>query len=572
MTTVRKQDLDVLIADGHGSATTDSKRRTWPEPLIALGLAVGPVVALGFTRFAYALLLPAMRGDLHWNFAAAGGMNSANAAGYIIGAGTAAWWARRFGSRRAFVWMVAVSAVLLVVGGISGNYATLAALRFLGGLSTAVTFVVGSALASRVNSGTQHHRSALLVGLYMAGVGVGVVLSGIAVPTVIATAGQHTGWRVGWLVLGLLAMLAVIPAAWAARQVPEQHAPPSGQQVPLHFARLTPTVVWYVLFGAGYVSYMTFVIALLHSHGVGTMGEATFFIALGLSSAIATLTVWGRVIGRLPGGRAPALITVLVLIGVLPVLVSHSLAAAMVSAVVFGASFMAGPTAVTVLARRVLPPHGWTAGIAFLTVAFSVGQAVGPLVSGVLSDSAGGITKGLWLSVGLLALAALIAPFQRDDSSAADSLVVSTNQDARDLAGAPRQLTHILVAIDGTPRSTPAEDMTIALARAFGARVDVVHVESEAGGSDAGSDINNDGTVLEAAVDRIAAGGVASVGHVVHAPDVDTAEAIADVATQIGADLVVAAPHHRAHLQRWLEPSVSEELAERTRAAVLLVA
>jgi hypothetical protein len=35
------------------------------EPLIALGLAAGPVVALGSTRFAYALLLPATRGDLH---------------------------------------------------------------------------------------------------------------------------------------------------------------------------------------------------------------------------------------------------------------------------------------------------------------------------------------------------------------------------------------------------------------------------------------------------------------------------------------------------------------------------
>ncbi len=31
------------------------------EYLTALGLAAGPVVALGFTRFAYALLLPAMR-------------------------------------------------------------------------------------------------------------------------------------------------------------------------------------------------------------------------------------------------------------------------------------------------------------------------------------------------------------------------------------------------------------------------------------------------------------------------------------------------------------------------------
>jgi MFS family permease len=84
-----------------------------------------------------------------------------------------------------------------------------------------------------------------------------------------------------------------------------------------------------------------------------------------------------------------------VLHGVRPVLVGHGLPAALLSAVIFGAAFMAGPTAATVLARRLLPSHAWTAGIALLTVAFSVGQAIGPPVSGLLSDTSGGITAGL---------------------------------------------------------------------------------------------------------------------------------------------------------------------------------
>jgi predicted MFS family arabinose efflux permease len=61
-----------------------------------------------------------------------------------------------------------------------------------------------------------------------------------------------------------------------------------------------------------------------------------------------------------------------------------------------------------------LPAHAWTLGIALLTVAFSVGQAVGPLVSGLLSDSSGGIAKGLWLSVVLLAVSAAVALIQRE--------------------------------------------------------------------------------------------------------------------------------------------------------------
>ncbi|MFD7406744.1 YbfB/YjiJ family MFS transporter [Streptomyces sp. NPDC059866] len=382
------------------------------EYMIALGLAAGPVVALGFTRFAYALLLPSMRSELDWTYAAAGGLNTANALGYIIGAGSAAWWSRRFGAGRSFAWGMIISAVALLASGLTSNFTALSMLRFIGGLATAVTFVVGSALASRVHIGGRQQRSAALVGVYMAGVGIGVVLSGIVVPAALTTWGA-SGWQAGWLLMGVLALIATGPAAWAARSVPP--APPAGAAKGTSgLGTMAPSFVWYVLFGAGYVSYMTFVVALLRDQGLGTWSTAGFFIVLGAASALATLLVWGRIIGRLRGGLAPALVSVVVLVGVLPVLVADGLTAAIVSAVVFGSGFMAGPTAVTVLARRMLPQHAWTSGIAWLTVAFSVGQAVGPLISGILSDSEGGIAKGLWLSVILLAVSALVALVQRE--------------------------------------------------------------------------------------------------------------------------------------------------------------
>ncbi|MFF2364004.1 YbfB/YjiJ family MFS transporter [Streptomyces sp. NPDC058122] len=384
-----------------------------PEFLVALGLAAGPVVALGFTRFAYALLLPAMREKLHWSYASAGSMNTANALGYIIGAATAAWWTRRFGARAAFLWSMVIGAAALLASAFTEDFTLLAVLRFVGGLGTAVTFVVGSALASRVHSGGQQSRSAALVAVYMAGVGIGVVLSGLVVPAALSAWGV-SGWQAGWLLMGVLALVAVVPAVWASRHVPDVTGAAAAGRGTSGLKVLAPTFAWYVLFGAGYVSYMTFVIALLHNQGMTIWGTATFFIVLGAASALATLLVWGRLIGRLRGGSAPTLVSVVVLIGVLPVLLWHGTVAAIVSAVIFGGTFMAGPTAVTVLARRMLPQHAWTSGIALLTVAFSVGQAVGPLVSGLMSDSSGGIAKGLWLSVALLAVSAVVALAQRE--------------------------------------------------------------------------------------------------------------------------------------------------------------
>src|SRR3569833_2421732 len=53
---------------------------------LALALSLGAAVSLGITRFAYGLLLPPMRADLHWSYTLAGGMNTANALGYLLGA------------------------------------------------------------------------------------------------------------------------------------------------------------------------------------------------------------------------------------------------------------------------------------------------------------------------------------------------------------------------------------------------------------------------------------------------------------------------------------------------------
>ena len=69
-------------------------------------------------------------------------------------------------------------------------------------------------------------------------------------------------------------------------------------------------------------------------------------------------------------------------------------------------------TAVTSFARRAAKPHAWTAAIAALTIAFGLGQCIGPVLSGALSDGPGGVRIGLWLSVGILAAAAMVAAFQ----------------------------------------------------------------------------------------------------------------------------------------------------------------
>ncbi|HXP66724.1 MAG TPA: YbfB/YjiJ family MFS transporter, partial [Steroidobacteraceae bacterium] len=117
---------------------------------IVAGLAMGPVVALGLARFAYALLLPAMRSDLGWSYANAGAMNTANAVGYLGGALLAAPLARRFGVKQTFLAGILITAAGIGASGLSGHFGLLMCLRVLTGVSGALAFVAGGSMAAVV--------------------------------------------------------------------------------------------------------------------------------------------------------------------------------------------------------------------------------------------------------------------------------------------------------------------------------------------------------------------------------------------------------------------------------------
>ncbi|MFD8499843.1 YbfB/YjiJ family MFS transporter [Amycolatopsis sp. NPDC059657] len=364
----------------------------------AFGLMLGPAVALGFARFAYALVLPSMRADLHWSFATAGSINTANALGYLFGALGAGKLAQRFGERRAFTAGLAITALALLASAATGQVAVLLTLRLISGVAGAVCFVVGGGLMSQAGRDCSHARATLLLGIYFAGGGVGIVVSGLLVPAALSWG----GWRAAWLVLGGLSLLAMLIAVPIARRVPESETlPATTAKAPLR--PLATLMTCYGFFGAGYIAYMTFIIAVFGA----SAGEITaFWVVLGLSAAVSAF-VWNRPLSTLrPGAGAAAVLAVLTIGAVLPVLWQGGF---FVSAVLFGGTFLTVASALTSGARTTLPPDRWTAGIAALTAAFALGQCVGPVLAGVLSDGPGGLRLGLTIGAALLAGGAVVA-------------------------------------------------------------------------------------------------------------------------------------------------------------------
>lgn len=92
-------------------------RSLWP----AVGLGLGVAVGNGFARFSYALLLPAMRDDLHWNYAEAGWLNTANALGYVVGAVSGYVLLREARPSQLFIVGLLVTVVMLSITGLRAD-------------------------------------------------------------------------------------------------------------------------------------------------------------------------------------------------------------------------------------------------------------------------------------------------------------------------------------------------------------------------------------------------------------------------------------------------------------------
>lgn len=380
---------------------------------VVFGLAMGPVVALGLSRFAYALLLPEMRLDLGWSFADAGALNTANAIGYLAGALVAAPVGRRFGDKAIFVFGLLLTAIATGASGFSAHFAVLLVLRLMAGFTGAIAFVSGAGLTSAAAAGGSASRVPTLLGVYFSGAGIGVTASALAVPPLIAT----MGWRGGWLILGGLALAATMYGWWVLHRIPEpsytDHSVGGGWSLRFMACKL----VAYCLFGAGYIAYATFIIAYLRSsEGFDTGAITVFWTILGASAVVAAFA-WAPILSRLRGGHGAAATIGIVAIGAALPLLWSTPEGAYLSAILFGGSFLAVITAVTSFARRAAKPHALTAAIGALTIAFGIGQCIGPVLSGALSDGPNGVRSGLWLSVGILIAAAVIAAFQPEPST-----------------------------------------------------------------------------------------------------------------------------------------------------------
>ncbi|MBP0049693.1 YbfB/YjiJ family MFS transporter [Marinobacterium sp. AK62] len=374
------------------------------------------ILCVGIARFSYTPLLPVMQ-DQTWIGDAEGGWLAAiNYSGYMCGAMVAASVSDLQLKDRLYR-LGLVLAVLTTAGmAMTDNMLLWSLLRFLSGLSSAGSMLIASGLI--LNWLIRHqHRSEL--GIHFAGAGLGIVFAAVVVEAFLALS---LDWADQWFWFAVLGLVLAVPA-WRWLPPPAVSVPGSGghamQDNPPSRRFIWLMMAAYFCAGYGYVVSATFIVTIVEREpDLAGMGQLAFLV-VGLAAAPAVM-VWDLIARRM-GYLGALLLAYLVQVGgiVLPA-IDQSLTVVLISAVLFGGTFIGCVSLVLTMAGRLYPSKPARL-MGRMTLSYGLAQIFAPALTGVMAEHFGDYALGLWLAGGFLTLgAALILLLKFTDQTAAE--------------------------------------------------------------------------------------------------------------------------------------------------------
>lgn len=374
------------------------------------------ILCIGIARFSYTPLLPVMQ-DQTWIGDAEGGwMAAINYAGYMCGALLAASLSDLQLKDRLYRIGLIMAVVTTAGMALTENILLWSLLRFLSGLSSAGSMLIASGLILNWLI-RNHHRSEL--GIHFAGIGLGIMFAAIVVEVMLRLS---LSWDEQWLWFALLGVLLAIPAwRWLPRPQPlnltgggqpMQDQPPGRRFMWLMMAA-------YFCAGYGYVISATFIVTIVEREpALAGMGQLVFLM-VGLAAAPAVM-VWDLIARRMGYLGALLLAYLIQVVGIVMPALSESLAAVLLSAVLYGGTFIGCVSLVLTMAGRLYPSKPAKL-MGKMTLSYGAAQIIAPALTGMLAAQSGNYNTGLWLAGGFVTLGAvLILALRLTDRTAAE--------------------------------------------------------------------------------------------------------------------------------------------------------
>lgn len=353
------------------------------------------LAAQGFGRFGFGLVLPAMRDALGLSDGEMGLLAGIGLAAYLLLSAPAGALTTRFGTRAVVVAGLLGTAAGLAGTGLAQGFLGAAIGQVVVGMSGPAAIVPVLAISGRWVAPSFRGRA---TGLVMAGGGAGLVLAGLLVPAFLAS-GDADGWRRAWWGLAAGSLVAAAIAALLLRDPPTpasvstQAARPNMRRVYRSGAVWRLAVV-FGLYGTTYMMYGTFFAAHLQRQGVDLLTAGWLWSLAGLLATGSGL-LGGALADRLGPSRALVVMFALQGIAMVALALGGSLWWYTASALLFGISLWGFPSAVTKACTEIVGPTLAPAAIGLLVTVFGAGQAVGPVVAGLLAEQVGSLGPGL---------------------------------------------------------------------------------------------------------------------------------------------------------------------------------
>lgn len=381
-------------------------RRNRETLRVLAGGILGMMVAMGIGRFAFTPILPLMQRDLALSNTIAGWLAGLNYLGYLLGAVCCSLAPRLLRMPPVAAAALLTSIATTLAMGLTQSAAWWGALRFAGGLASAVLFIVISAEVAESLARRSHGH---WLGALYGGIGVGIALSGLLVPRL----DQAGGWAGSWVGMGVAAAaLAVAGVTLGRRRGLVQPVTVGSRDTGGSLRPIRLLAAAYFFEGLGYIVTATFLVAIV----AVTPGLEPFapysWVAVGLAAVPSTL-LWPLLARRI--GSRPALLAAYALqaSGILVSAYAASVVAVLFAAVTFGGTFL-GIVALTLAeGSRRLGEHGRRAA-AMLTASFGIGQMLGPIAAGWLADLQAGFALPLLLAAACVVVGGVLIAIDRN--------------------------------------------------------------------------------------------------------------------------------------------------------------
>lgn len=331
-------------------------------------------VAMGVGRFAFTPMLPLMLRDGGLNAAMGAEWAAVNYGGYLAGALSAAWFARRLHTGLVAGLLGVVVSTLAMAGSDPSLPWLGAVLRGVAGVCSAWVLVCASSwcLPELAPRGSRSG------GWIYTGVG-----SGIAVTGALAWLGGRQTAQVLWIELGLLALVGTVYVLqqWRVETATTQSGGVATVATPPTLARETEgtwgLIVCYGVFGYGYIVPATFLPTMARELVEDPLVFGLTWPIFGSAAALSVAAA-ARWMAPWPRRKVWALAQATMAVGTLIPLLQQSLWALTLSAVLVGGTFMVATMAGLQLAREKMPANP-TRLLSRMSVGFATGQIAGPV-------------------------------------------------------------------------------------------------------------------------------------------------------------------------------------------------